>query len=85
MNNNSTLKDAARKAIDAASPALFDISNNMHAEVELSFEEHKAQAWQCAVLREAGFKSRGGARFAENGLSCDGELEQTRSAHRLPL
>lgn len=55
MTNNSTLKDAARKAIDAASPALFGISNNMHAEVELSFEEHKAQAWQCAVLCEAGF------------------------------
>jgi amidohydrolase len=48
-------KDAARKAIDAASPALFGISNRMHAEVELSFQEFKAQAWQCAVLREGGF------------------------------
>jgi amidohydrolase len=27
----------------------------MHAETELSFEEVKAQAWQCAALRAAGF------------------------------
>lgn len=49
------LKKAACEAIDAASSSLFDLSAKMHAEVELAFEEHKAQAWQCAVLREAGF------------------------------
>jgi len=53
---NSEIKSAARSAIDASSAALFDISTKMHGEVELSFEEHKAQAWQCAALREAGFK-----------------------------
>jgi amidohydrolase len=51
----STVKDAARRAIDATAAVLFDISARMHAEVELAFEEVKAQAWQCAVLRNAGF------------------------------
>lgn len=55
MTDTSALKGAARKAIDAASASLFDISNKMHAEVELAFEEVKAQAWQCAALEAAGF------------------------------
>ena len=55
MTGTSAIKDAARTAIDAAAPALFDISTKMHAEVELAFEEFKAQSWQCAVLRDAGF------------------------------
>ena len=50
------MKGAACRAIDASSAALFDISNKMHAEVELAFEEAKAQAWQCAALRAAGFE-----------------------------
>jgi amidohydrolase len=50
----AALKKTACQAIDAASRSLFDVSNRMHAEVELAFEEVKAQAWQCAVLREAG-------------------------------
>jgi amidohydrolase len=49
------LKDAARAAIDSVSSILFDFSMKMHAEVELAFEEVKAQAWQCAALRAAGF------------------------------
>jgi amidohydrolase len=51
----SAVKDTARQAVDAAAAVLFDISARMHAEVELAFEEVKAQAWQCAALREAGF------------------------------
>jgi amidohydrolase len=51
----SAIKDAARQAIDAAAAVLFDISTTMHAEVELAFEEAKAQAWQCAALSNAGF------------------------------
>jgi amidohydrolase len=51
----NALKETARRAIDAASATLFDISTRMHAEVELAFEEVKAQAWQCAALRAAGF------------------------------
>ncbi len=55
MTDTSAVKDTARKAIDAASMTLFDISTKMHAEVELAFEEVKAQAWQCAALSQAGF------------------------------
>ncbi len=53
--NVSALKKAAQQAVDAAAATLFDISNKMHADVELSFEEVKAQAWQCAALKAAGF------------------------------
>jgi amidohydrolase len=55
VSEASAIKDAARQAIDAAASVLFDISARMHAEVELAFEEAKAQAWQCAALRNAGF------------------------------
>lgn len=55
MTDTTALKDTARQAIDAASATLFDISNKMHADVELAFEEVKAQSWQCAALRTAGF------------------------------
>ena len=55
MNDISVLKDVARGAIDAAAATLFDISAKMHAEVELAFEEFKAQSWLCTALRDAGF------------------------------
>jgi len=55
VSGTSEIKAAARGAIDATAPVLFDISARMHAEVELAFEEAKAQAWQCAALRNAGF------------------------------
>lgn len=54
MTDVSALKKKACAAIDAASASLFDISAKMHAEVELAFEEVKAQGWQCAALRQAG-------------------------------
>lgn len=55
MTDTAALKQVARQAIDASATSLFDISNKMHAEVELAFEEVKAQTWQCAALHEAGF------------------------------
>jgi amidohydrolase len=55
VSGTSEIKAAARGAIDATAAVLFDISARMHAEVELAFEEAKAQAWQCAALRNAGF------------------------------
>lgn len=60
MTASQSIKDAACKAIDESSAALFEISNRMHAEVELSFEEVKAQGWQCATLRDAGFDVESG-------------------------
>jgi amidohydrolase len=56
VTDTAKLKQAACAAIDAAQASLFGISAKMHAEVELSFEEVKAQAWQCQVLRDAGLK-----------------------------
>ncbi|CAN5912753.1 M20 family metallopeptidase [soil metagenome] len=56
MTDVAALKKAACAAIDAASATLFDISARMHADVELAFEEVKAQAWQCAALRGAGLQ-----------------------------
>jgi amidohydrolase len=55
VSGTSEIKAVARGVIDAAAPVLFDISARMHTEVELAFEEAKAQAWQCAALRNAGF------------------------------
>ncbi len=48
-------KQAARAAIDAAAPVLFALSENLHRDVELAFQEFKAQQWLCAALDEAGF------------------------------
>jgi amidohydrolase len=48
-------KTAARAAIDAAAPKLIEISENMHGNVELAFEEVKAQRWLCDALKGAGF------------------------------
>jgi amidohydrolase len=55
LSDSSLIKAAACAAIDAVAATLFDISARMHAEVELAFEEVKAQAWQCAALGAAGF------------------------------
>ena len=54
MNDTPSLKTIAQQAIDDAAATLVDISNRMHAEVELAFEEAKAQTWQCAALDAAG-------------------------------
>jgi len=54
VTDTAAIKQLACEAIDAVSTTLFDISAKMHAETELSFEEVKAQGWQCAALRAAG-------------------------------
>lgn len=55
MSGVAALKATAKAEIDRAAPTLFEVSARMHAEVELAFEEFKAQRWLCAALREAGF------------------------------
>lgn len=85
MTDTSPIKDAARKAIDAVSPALFDISTKMHAETELAFEEVKAQAWQCKVLREAGFTVEEGLGSLKTAFRATVDFGQARPAHRLSL
>ena len=56
MSDAAAHKDAAGAAIDRAAPKLFEISRHMHAEVELAFEEFKAQRWLCDALKAAGFE-----------------------------
>ncbi len=48
-------KAVAQAQIDRVAPTLFDVSARMHADVELAFEEFKAQGWLCSALRQAGF------------------------------
>ena len=54
--SDAAQKDTAGKAIDRAAPRLFEISRDIHAEVELAFEEFKAQRWLCDALKAAGFE-----------------------------
>ena len=51
----SAQKAVAQAAIDAAAPTLFKASENIHENVELFFQEFKAQRWLCDVLKGAGF------------------------------
>ncbi len=55
MSEAAVLKASASAAIDSAAPALFAVSANLHREVELAFQEWKAQRWLCDALRDAGF------------------------------
>jgi amidohydrolase len=50
------LKARAAAAIDAAAPRLFEVSENLHANVELFFKEFKGQRWLCDLLIESGFE-----------------------------
>jgi amidohydrolase len=56
MNARTSVKDIANAAIEAAGPKLFEVSENIHANVEYSFEEFKAQRWLCDTLIGAGFE-----------------------------
>lgn len=53
--DSEALKQRACAAIDAARPSLVALSARLHGEVELAFEEHKAQGWLCDALGAAGF------------------------------
>lgn len=55
MSGVADAKSAAAAAIDAAAPRLFEVSENLHANVELFFEEFKGQRWLCDLLKETGF------------------------------
>ena len=55
MSDLAALKARASAAIDAAGPRLVEVSENLHANVELYFQEHKAQRWLCDLLKEFDF------------------------------
>ncbi len=55
MSDLTALKAKVAAAIDAAAPRLFEVSENLHANVELFFKEFKGQRWLCDLLKESGF------------------------------
>lgn len=48
------VREAARKEIDRAAPALVELSHIIHAHPELAFEEERSSAWVAAALADAG-------------------------------
>ena len=55
MTDLAAFKARAAAAIDAAAPRLFEVSENLHANVELYFQEYKGQRWLCDLLKEFDF------------------------------
>lgn len=49
-------KEVIRQAVDSLDGKLRDIAHRIHANPELSFHEHQAQAWLTEPLVEAGFQ-----------------------------
>lgn len=55
MTDLGALKARAAAAIDAAAPRLIEVSENLHANVELYFQEYKGQRWLCDLLKAFDF------------------------------
>jgi amidohydrolase len=49
-------KSAVREAIDKLQPKLVDLSERIHRNPEIKFEEHKASQWLSEAAEEAGFR-----------------------------
>jgi amidohydrolase len=54
--DTSDLKQAARSRVEAAYPALVELSHRIHANPELGYKEVQASGWLCDWLESAGFK-----------------------------
>jgi amidohydrolase len=54
--NSTDLKQAARERIEAAGPALVELSHRIQANPELGYKEMKASGWCADWLEAAGFK-----------------------------
>ena len=54
-------KDATRKQVLQSHQSLIDLSQRIHAQPELGFEEEKACGWLCETLDGSGFKVERGA------------------------
>lgn len=50
------IKSAVREAIDKLQPKLMDLSERIHRNPEIKFEEYKASQWLSEVAEEAGFR-----------------------------
>ncbi|MGR3805670.1 MAG: amidohydrolase [Marinibacterium profundimaris] len=49
-------RETALATIDQSADRLIEVSRKMQAEVELAFDEYKAQGWLCDVMDEAGLE-----------------------------
>jgi len=73
----SALADRAVRAIETAAPSLIALSEQLHADPELSFDEHRSAAAVAAVLDDAGFETTRGVVELPTALDAttgDGEL-----------
>ena len=55
MTDVDRLKDAARRAVEAAGPELIGLSHRIQANPELAFQEHSAAGWVVDALAAGGF------------------------------
>jgi amidohydrolase len=55
MTEVDTLKERARRSIEAVADTLIGLSHRIQANPELAFQEHKASAWVTETLAENGF------------------------------
>ncbi|WP_456697926.1 M20 family metallopeptidase [Aeromicrobium sp. P5_D10] len=52
----SDLKDQARRAVEAAAPGLIGLSEQLHANPEVAWEEHNSARWVSDALDRSGFE-----------------------------
>ena len=55
MTEVDTLKERARRSIEAVADTLIGLSHRIQANPELAFQEHRASAWVTETLAENGF------------------------------
>jgi amidohydrolase len=68
MSLSKELEKAIDGAVDAERAALTKLSNDIHANPELRFEEHKAAGWIAELLRARGFEVEQGVAGMETAL-----------------
>lgn len=56
MNNSLGLKETAMAEVDRLRAKLVELSQRIHANPELGFQEHKAMAWVTELLEGSGFR-----------------------------
>jgi amidohydrolase len=68
MSLSKDLEKAIDDVVDAERPALTKLSNDIHKNPELRFEEHKAATWIAELLRARGFEVEHGVAGMETAL-----------------
>jgi amidohydrolase len=68
MSLSKELEKAIDGVVDAERAALTKLSNDIHANPELRFEEHKAAGWIAELLRARGFEVEQGVAGMETAL-----------------